>query len=58
MAETVQIPVINLSSESAANDILDAASTFGFVYINNDRTVISPTDIQSMFDLVFSSYQV
>ncbi|KAF1921292.1 hypothetical protein BDU57DRAFT_534989 [Ampelomyces quisqualis] len=47
------IPIISLSSPTAstATQILSAASTHGFLFIANDSTTISPSDIESMFDL-------
>lgn len=52
----ITIPVIDISSPSldVAEDILEAASTYGFVFVKNHEVGISPEDIQGMFDLVYS----
>jgi hypothetical protein len=52
----VTIPVIDISSPSldVAEDILEAASTYGFVFVKNHEVGIPPEDIQRMFDLVYS----
>jgi isopenicillin N synthase-like dioxygenase len=51
------IPVIDISdpSEEVAQQVLDAASTHGFLYIKNDGVTISPHDIDDMFKLVRSN---
>lgn len=46
------IPVIDLSVPSAACDILEAASTCGFVYVKNNELGIPSVDVQNMFGLV------
>lgn len=48
------IPIIDISNPSSevAKDVLDAASTHGFLFIKNDGVTIPPQDIASMFDLV------
>jgi hypothetical protein len=53
MAESA-IPVIDIShpSPEVANQVLDAASTHGFLFIKNDGITIPPKDIDDMFDLV------
>jgi hypothetical protein len=52
--EHAEIPVIDISSPSikTAKEILDAASTHGFVFVKNHDVGIPPADIQAMFDLV------
>ncbi|KAI4954352.1 hypothetical protein J4E91_002065 [Alternaria rosae] len=47
------IPVIDISasSEDVARQVLDAASTHGFLYIKNDGVTIPPQDIDEMFKL-------
>ncbi|KAH7139064.1 hypothetical protein B0J11DRAFT_34258 [Dendryphion nanum] len=47
------IPVINISTPSpeVAQKVLDAASTHGFLFIENDGLTIPPEDINAMFDL-------
>lgn len=48
------IPVIDISdaSETVAQQVLDAASKHGFLYIKNDGVTIPPQDIDDMFSLV------
>lgn len=48
------IPVIDISSSNihAAKQILEAASTWGFVYVKNDGTDISYDDLRQMFHAV------
>ncbi|CAO2655227.1 Nn.00g102910.m01.CDS01 [Neocucurbitaria sp. VM-36] len=47
------IPVIDISnpSEAVALQVLEAASTHGFLYIKNDGVTIPPGDIDAMFKL-------
>jgi isopenicillin N synthase-like dioxygenase len=58
MAATEQtpsaIPVIDISdlSQQVAQQVLEAASTHGFLYIKNDGVTIPPQDIDDMFKLV------
>ncbi|KAG8630970.1 hypothetical protein KVT40_000110 [Elsinoe batatas] len=54
-----EIPVIDISSGNtdAARQLLAAATDNGFAFIkNNDATGLSPSDIQSMFDLSASFF--
>jgi isopenicillin N synthase-like dioxygenase len=53
MAES-DIPVIDISDPSSqvAQQVLDAASTHGFLFIKNDGITIPPNDINDMFALV------
>ncbi|KAH7083839.1 hypothetical protein FB567DRAFT_93133 [Paraphoma chrysanthemicola] len=48
-----EIPVIDISNPSpeVAQQILDAASTHGFLFIKNDSVTIPPKDIDDMFKL-------
>lgn len=48
------IPVIDISNPSpeVAQQVLDAASTHGFLFIKNDGVTIPPADIDTMFNLV------
>ena len=48
------IPVIDISnpSEAIAQQVLDAASKHGFLYIKNDGVTIPPQDIDDMFKIV------
>ncbi|KAJ4990081.1 2OG-Fe oxygenase family protein [Stagonosporopsis vannaccii] len=51
--EDTAIPVIDISnpSDEVARQVLDAASTHGFLFIKNDGVTISPQDIDDMFKL-------
>ena len=48
------IPVIDISNptDEVARQVLDAASTHGFLFIKNDGVTIPPKDIDEMFKLV------
>ena len=48
------IPVIDISnpSDAVALQVLEAASTHGFLYIKNDGVTIPPKDIDDMFKIV------
>lgn len=52
--QDVVIPIIDISNPSAevAKQVLDAASTHGFLFIRNDNGIIPSKDIADMFDLV------
>ncbi|KAH7067401.1 hypothetical protein BKA63DRAFT_117560 [Paraphoma chrysanthemicola] len=52
MSQSV-IPVIDISNPSpeVAQEVLDAASTHGFLFIKNDGLTIPPKDIDEMFKL-------
>ncbi|KAF2786766.1 Clavaminate synthase-like protein [Melanomma pulvis-pyrius CBS 109.77] len=52
-AKDTSIPVIDISSPSpeVAQQVLLAASTFGFLFIKNDGVTIPPADIDTMFEL-------
>ncbi|KAJ8108515.1 hypothetical protein OPT61_g8123 [Boeremia exigua] len=52
-AESMTIPVIDISnpSDEVARQVLDAASTHGFLFIKNDGVTIPPQDIDDMFKL-------
>ncbi|KAJ6261864.1 hypothetical protein Dda_2663 [Drechslerella dactyloides] len=51
--QTAQIPVINVSKidASTADKLVDAAATFGFVFIELETTNIDYNDVQRMFEL-------
>ncbi|EDU48755.1 conserved hypothetical protein [Pyrenophora tritici-repentis Pt-1C-BFP] len=51
------IPVIEISnpSKEVAQQVLDAASKHGFLYIKNDGVTIPPQDIDAMFELTLAS---
>jgi len=50
----VSIPVIDISKPTpeVAQQVLEAASSFGFLFIKNDGVTIPPADIDAMFELV------
>ncbi len=52
--ESIEIPVIDISNptDEIARQVLDAASTHGFLFIKNDGVAIPPQDIDEMFKLV------
>lgn len=52
--ENTDIPVIDISNPSdvVARQVLEAASTHGFLFIKNDGVTIPPQDIDDMFKLV------
>lgn len=54
----MKIPVIDISNpnDDVARQILDAASTHGFLFIKNDGVTISPQDIDDMFKLVSTRF--
>jgi hypothetical protein len=51
------IPVIDISksNDDTAREVLEAASTHGFLFIKNDGVTIPPKDIDDMFKLVSAS---
>ena len=52
MANHAAIPVIDLSSQNAASELLDAASTFGFVFVRHEGLNLAPEQVDRMFQLV------
>lgn len=50
---TASIPVIDISPRNphASHQLLDAASRYGFVFVENNDAGIDPADIAHMFDL-------
>jgi len=46
-----EIPIVDLSSTNvdAPKQLLDAATKHGFVFVENDETIISSPDIDQMF---------
>ena len=57
-----QIPVIDISGstpdDEIAEQLVKAASTYGFVYIKNEGEDISIKVIDEMFDIVWQSSQI
>ncbi|KAF2646028.1 Clavaminate synthase-like protein [Massarina eburnea CBS 473.64] len=53
MSEATHIPVIDISTPSpnVAQQVLTAAKTHGFLFIQNDGVTIPPQDIEDMFHL-------
>jgi isopenicillin N synthase-like dioxygenase len=49
----LRIPTVNISSDNpqASTQLLDAAAKYGFVFIENDGSILSPEDIAQMFQL-------
>ena len=47
------IPIVDIRerNQNASSELLDAAARYGFVFIENDGTSITPNDIAHMFDL-------
>jgi isopenicillin N synthase-like dioxygenase len=56
MTQTAQIPVIDVSGSQpeaeVAKALVDAAATYGFVYVKNDGKDIPVAVIDRMFELV------
>ena len=53
MSNKTTIPVVNLTSPDAAQKLLHAAVTYGFMYIeHNNALAISPEEVNSLFNLV------
>ena len=52
--KNADIPIIDISNPSAevAQQVLDAASTHGFLFIQNDGALLPTEHVNSMFDLV------
>lgn len=48
------IPIIDISTPTAevAQQVLDAASTHGFLFVQNDGAILPIEDVDTMFDLV------
>lgn len=59
--EAAQIPVIDLSGgqpeEEIGKALVDAASTYGFVYVKNEGKDIPVAAVDRMFDLVKLLYE-
>jgi len=53
---SLNLPVLDISDSDydTAKSLVDAVSTYGFVYVKNDGQTIPPDGIDSMFDLVLS----
>lgn len=53
-ASAAVIPVIDVASPTpeVASQLLDAASTHGFVFVSNYGAILPPEHIRSIFELV------
>jgi len=52
-ATSQSIPVVDLSSPTAAEDLLNAAVTLGFIFVKHtDDMSLKPQDVDDMFSLV------
>lgn len=50
--QDVNIPVVDLSSPNAPQELLDAAVTYGFIFVKHtDDTPIRDQDLESVFDI-------
>lgn len=60
MTQTAQIPVIDVSGNQpeaeVAEALVDAAATYGFVYIKNEGKDIPVAVIDRMFELVRTAF--
>lgn len=50
--EDVDIPIIDLNSPTASDELLDAATKYGFIFVKHDNVGLEPTQVDSMFELV------
>ncbi|KAI9720935.1 MAG: hypothetical protein M1828_005505 [Chrysothrix sp. TS-e1954] len=46
-----QIPVIDLRSQKAAEDVFNAACDYGFIFVKHEGLGLSPTDVAEMFHI-------
>ena len=51
--DTVDIPVIDIAptNHDAPKQLLDAATKYGFVFVENDEAIIPAKDIDQLFSL-------
>ena len=53
MTEYSHIPVVNLDSSNAPQELLDAASTYGFIFVEHtDNINVTPQQVQETFEHV------
>ena len=52
--DAVDIPVIDISeaNTNAAEELVNAAATYGFVFVQNNRAGVPPDEIANVFSLV------
>lgn len=49
----VKIPVVDLTSPGAAQELLDAAVKYGFIFVKHvDELELTVDDVNAMFDIV------
>jgi len=48
----VEIPVIDLNSPTAPDELLDAAARYGFIFVKHENIGLEPSQVDSMFGLV------
>lgn len=53
--DKVEIPVIDLNSPNAPEELLDAAARYGFIFVKHDKVGLEPAQVDSMFQLVLES---
>ena len=51
-----KIPVVDLNTPNASQELLDAATKFGFIYVLHDRLVLPSDDVDAMFHLVSTQW--
>jgi len=54
--EAVDIPVVDLNSPNAPEELLDAAAKHGFIYVKLENIHLEPEQIDAMFNLVETLY--
>jgi hypothetical protein len=55
MSDSIELPLIDLASsdiDAAGKAILDAAITYGFLYIDSRSTVFTPEAVSQIFGMV------
>ena len=59
-SKDIQIPVIDIANptDELAEQLLDAAATYGFVFVELEGTNITVQDVNRMFELVSITYEV
>lgn len=53
--QNANIPIIDLTSDNAASELLDAAASYGFVFVKQNETDVSSEQVSSVFKLVQTS---
>jgi len=48
----LDIPVVDINAENAVDTLLDAAKTYGFIFVKHENLDPSPSEVDSMFELV------